>query len=73
MFATPIIHQVHHSCDPVESNLNYGCVFSIWDRVFGTFSGQQTIERAGNGTGRELSIFSGMILPFRSTAVIRSL
>ena len=34
---------------------------------------EQTIERAGSGTGRELSILSGMTLPFRSTAVIRSL
>jgi len=30
------------------------------------------VERVGSGTGRELSILSGMILPFRSTAVLRS-
>jgi sterol desaturase/sphingolipid hydroxylase (fatty acid hydroxylase superfamily) len=31
------LHLVHHSMAPSEFNANFGGVFSIWDRMFGTF------------------------------------
>jgi sterol desaturase/sphingolipid hydroxylase (fatty acid hydroxylase superfamily) len=34
---TPDLHSIHHSIDVVESNTNFGAVFSVWDRLFGTF------------------------------------
>ena len=34
---TPALHRVHHSADPVETDSNYGGVFTFWDRLFGTF------------------------------------
>lgn len=34
---TPDLHSIHHSIDASESNTNFGAVFSVWDRVFGTF------------------------------------
>jgi sterol desaturase/sphingolipid hydroxylase (fatty acid hydroxylase superfamily) len=36
IFVTPDIHAVHHSPRPLETNANYGLVFSVWDRMFGT-------------------------------------
>jgi sterol desaturase/sphingolipid hydroxylase (fatty acid hydroxylase superfamily) len=36
MFVTPGLHRLHHSPIRVETDSNYGNVFSIWDRVFGT-------------------------------------
>jgi len=35
---TPAVHAVHHSSHAQETNCNYGSVFSVWDRLFGTYS-----------------------------------
>lgn len=34
---TPNVHQIHHSSFQPETDSNYGAVFTIWDRLFGTF------------------------------------
>lgn len=34
---TPRIHHIHHSRDPRHYGRNFGSVFCIWDRLFGTF------------------------------------
>jgi sterol desaturase/sphingolipid hydroxylase (fatty acid hydroxylase superfamily) len=34
----PFLHRVHHSTDRSEHDSNYGAVFSVWDRLFGTLS-----------------------------------
>lgn len=73
LFNTAEWHQLHHSCNYEESNTNYGCTVILWDRVFGTFSGKDTIERVGNGTGQQLSLLTQLTIPFRSNAVLRSL
>ena len=36
MLVSPDMHHVHHSVIIEESNSNYGSVFSLWDRLFGT-------------------------------------
>ena len=58
LFNTPEWHQLHHSCNYDESNTNYGCTVIIWDRIFGTFCGKESIERVGNGTGQHLSLWT---------------
>ena len=37
IFMTPSQHRVHHGSDEIYLDRNYGAVFSIWDRMFGTF------------------------------------
>ncbi|MDH4610183.1 sterol desaturase family protein [Pseudomonas sp. BN102] len=37
VFITPSNHRVHHAQNPVYMDRNYGGVFIIWDRLFGTF------------------------------------
>ena len=37
LFATPDFHRVHHSDEQKYTDSNYGDIFSIWDRLFGTF------------------------------------
>ena len=32
----PKLHRLHHSARRDEHDSNYGCVFSLWDRAFGT-------------------------------------
>jgi sterol desaturase/sphingolipid hydroxylase (fatty acid hydroxylase superfamily) len=36
MIIIPCLHRTHHSARRVEENSNYGIVFSVWDRAFGT-------------------------------------
>ncbi len=37
LFVTPTMHRVHHHYRMPYSDKNYGNIFSIWDRIFGTF------------------------------------
>jgi len=34
----PHLHKVHHSRVPEETDTNYGNLFSLWDRLFGTYT-----------------------------------
>ncbi|MGH7338652.1 MAG: sterol desaturase family protein, partial [Myxococcota bacterium] len=34
----PMMHKVHHSRLPEQTDSNYGNLFSFWDRLFGTFT-----------------------------------
>src|SRR5688572_19625825 len=38
LFVTPNMHKVHHSRLQRETDSNYSNIFSIWDRVFGTYT-----------------------------------
>ena len=38
VFVTPNMHKVHHHFQLPLTDTNYGNIFSLWDRVFGTFS-----------------------------------
>ncbi len=37
LFLTPNMHHVHHHSEQPYTDSNYGDLFSIWDRMFGTF------------------------------------
>ena len=37
VFVTPNMHKVHHHFQLPLTDKNYGNIFSIWDRIFGTF------------------------------------
>ena len=38
IFVTPNMHKVHHHYTQPLTDTNYGNIFSIWDRIFGTFA-----------------------------------
>jgi len=40
----PYLHRAHHSTKRSEHDSNYGAVFSIWDRLFGTFTEREPLE-----------------------------
>lgn len=52
VWVTPNMHKVHHHFRQPYTDSNYGNIFSIWDRVFGTFSsvGKATKLRYGINT-----------------------
>ncbi|MDG1253130.1 MAG: sterol desaturase family protein [Schleiferiaceae bacterium] len=37
VFVTPAFHRIHHSCSPSHIDKNYGNVFTLWDRLFGSY------------------------------------
>ncbi len=37
LFITPSNHGVHHACNPIYIDKNYGGLTMIWDHVFGTY------------------------------------
>jgi sterol desaturase/sphingolipid hydroxylase (fatty acid hydroxylase superfamily) len=41
VFNTPSHHRVHHACNRAYLDRNYGGIVIIWDRLFGTFAGEQ--------------------------------
>jgi sterol desaturase/sphingolipid hydroxylase (fatty acid hydroxylase superfamily) len=56
LFVTPRFHFVHHSSTPSVANSNYGFIFSVWDRVFGTFTDPATVPPDDPlGLGYEIS------------------
>jgi alkylglycerol monooxygenase len=38
---TPSHHRVHHGVDPQYVDRNYGGIFIVWDRLFGTFQREE--------------------------------
>lgn len=40
LFVTPGLHRLHHSPLQIETDSNYGNVFSVWDRACGTYRGE---------------------------------
>lgn len=40
----PYLHRAHHSTERNEHDTNYGAVFSIWDRLFGTLAELEPLE-----------------------------
>jgi sterol desaturase/sphingolipid hydroxylase (fatty acid hydroxylase superfamily) len=40
LFVTPRLHQLHHSPLQIETDSNYGNLFSFWDRACGTYRGE---------------------------------
>ncbi len=44
LFVTPSNHRVHHAQNPLYLDRNYGGVFIIWDRLFGTFQPEDDAE-----------------------------
>ncbi|XP_045209871.2 alkylglycerol monooxygenase-like isoform X2 [Mercenaria mercenaria] len=49
ILSTPSHHRVHHGRNPYCIDKNYGGVFIIWDRLFGTFEGEKDEEKVVYG------------------------
>lgn len=47
LFVTSNMHRIHHSAHQQDSMRNYGVVFSVWDRLFGTYQERSAISGEG--------------------------
>lgn len=70
-FVTPDMHRIHHSVDIREGNSNFAGIFSVWDRLFGTYiknpaAGQDgmVIGLADYRDARLLNLHWLLIMPF---------
>ena len=46
LIVTPSVHVIHHSAMRDETDSNYGAIFTIWDRLFGTYREHQADREA---------------------------
>ena len=47
VIVTPRVHRVHHNPARATHDSNYGELFTLWDRLFGTFNGAEGRGRVG--------------------------
>ena len=51
VFITPDMHRTHHSQLEMETNSNYGGLFSCWDRLFSTYVDEPAAGHEGMAIG----------------------
>jgi len=49
LFVTPNMHKVHHSREQYQTDTNYSNIFSLWDRIFGTYTSTIDFSRLRYG------------------------
>lgn len=69
LFVPPSMHRIHHSVDLEERNTNFGGIFSIWDRIFGTLLTGVNQEQIWMGVDghiqeKKLEIYHLLWMPF---------
>jgi sterol desaturase/sphingolipid hydroxylase (fatty acid hydroxylase superfamily) len=77
VFICPHYHQLHHSVDPRHYNKNFGLLFPIWDRMFGTLEvpapGQDfSFGLANNEAADYQSLVRLHVLPVRNIYAMAS-
>ncbi|MBM88589.1 MAG: hypothetical protein CMQ41_09460 [Gammaproteobacteria bacterium] len=55
VFVTPMNHGIHHAKNPEYIDANYGGVFILWDRLFGTYISEKPEIKPVYGTVKPLS------------------
>ncbi len=72
LIVTPDVHRTHHSQNLAEGNSNFGAMFTLWDRLFGTYVDQPSEPvsqlRMGLPLGAKPSAFTVralLLFPFR--------
>lgn len=62
IFVTPSHHRVHHGTNDKYLDKNYGSTLIIWDRIFGTFQGEE--EKANYGILTQVNSYNPVWLVF---------
>ncbi len=69
-FCTPSHHRVHHAVNPEYLDRNYGGVFIIWDRIFGTFHPEDDENPPRYGLVQQLGRFNILVCIFHEWAAM---
>ena len=52
LIVTPNMHKIHHSRVADETDSNYSNIFSVWDRLFGTYTRRPEYQTLSYGLDR---------------------
>jgi sterol desaturase/sphingolipid hydroxylase (fatty acid hydroxylase superfamily) len=69
LIITPSMHRVHHSEEIADQSANFGTMFSLWDRLFGTYRAGHPAASARYGladmaNGSDANAARLLLLPF---------
>ena len=70
ILATPSHHRVHHGADAHYRGKNYGFVFIVWDRMFGTFTPERPEGVARFGVDEPPRSFRPLTVAFHHLALL---
>jgi sterol desaturase/sphingolipid hydroxylase (fatty acid hydroxylase superfamily) len=59
---TPSHHRVHHAVNPMYLDRNYGGIFIVWDRLFGSF--EEECEQPTYGLTKNIETYNPVIIAF---------
>lgn len=65
VFVTPAMHYPHHSKDNKIMNLNFGNIFSFWDKIFLTYTGKENSEFGINEYPKKMTVKDVLFMPFK--------
>jgi sterol desaturase/sphingolipid hydroxylase (fatty acid hydroxylase superfamily) len=55
IFVMPVMHRSHHSIDVTYGDANFGSIFSIWDRLLGTYKQKEDSKTNSTVFGVDIS------------------
>jgi sterol desaturase/sphingolipid hydroxylase (fatty acid hydroxylase superfamily) len=64
VFNTPAHHRVHHACNPIYLDKNFGGVLIVFDRLFGTFADERPEAPQRYGLVQRLSSYNPLRIVF---------
>lgn len=67
ILVTPALHRWHHSVAVRDRDTNFGTIFSVWDRLFGSYApnNSATVVRTGLPGLPGVSLWPALLLPLR--------
>ena len=70
IFITPMNHRIHHAKNKEYIDANYGGVFIIWDRMFGTYNPQRPDIKPVYGTATPLNSWNPLWANFQVFSIM---
>ncbi len=70
IFITPMNHRIHHAKNKEYIDANYGGVFIIWDRMFGTYTPQREDLKPVYGTATPLNSWNPLWANFQVYSIM---
>ncbi len=77
-FASPAMHRIHHSSEKIETDSNYGSIFSFWDRLANSFFLREKGVGVRYGLGELIgikteSLYFLAMMPFHNPGLARTI
>src|SRR6056300_885266 len=65
ILVTPSQHRVHHAINPIYIDKNLAAIFSVWDRMFGTFQEELDEEPPVYGILKPVNTWNPLLINFQ--------